>query len=58
MKGMANERSPHKDGEHVWINMEHAYQIDRRGDLTVLKFAAGEPTVTVQETPLDILAKV
>jgi len=30
-----------RDGEHVWVNMEHVCHIDRSRDVTVLKFAAG-----------------
>ena len=51
-----------RDGEHVWVNLEHVYQMVRSRDSTVLRFAAGGgeggvESVTVQEIPIDILRK-
>ena len=52
-----------KDGEHVWVNLEHVHHMVRRDDATVLRFVIGVgggggiETETVQETPFDILRK-
>ncbi len=52
-----------RNGEHIWVNMEHVCHIDRSRDVTVLRFVGaggdgGLSSVTVEETPLTILGKV
>ena len=53
-----------KDGEPVWVNMEHVHLMVRFDDATVLRFVIGVgggggiETVAVKEVPFDILGKV